>query len=93
MRARSHRHACKPPRSHQLSTAGAQCATLCAPCLLVGNSNTTRPQAAPAATDEWRAEREPSLQRGKTEFVLEQWVKREREREREDTERDTESTV
>jgi len=51
--------------------------------LLLGNSNATHPQAAPAATDETRAEREPSLQRGNTEFVLEQGVNRERERERE----------
>jgi len=50
--------------------------------LLLGNSNATHPQAAdPAAADETRAEREPSLQRGNTEFVLEQWVNRERERE------------
>jgi hypothetical protein len=59
--------------------------------LLLGNSNATHPQAAPAAADETGAEREPSLQRGNTEFVLEQWVKRERERERERTQRGTES--
>jgi hypothetical protein len=59
--------------------------------LLLGNSNATHPQAAPAAADETRAEREPTLQRGKTEFVLEQWVKREREWE--DTERDRERAV
>jgi len=58
--------------------------------LLLGNSNATHPQAAdPAAADETRAEREPSLQRGNTEFVLEQWVNRERERGR--TQRGTES--
>jgi hypothetical protein len=51
--------------------------------LLLGNSNATYPQAARGATDETRAEREPSLQRKKTEFVLEQCVNRERERERE----------
>jgi hypothetical protein len=48
--------------------------------LLLGNSNATHPQAAPAAADETRAEREPSFQRGNTEFVLEQWVNRERQR-------------
>jgi hypothetical protein len=61
--------------------------------LLLGNSNATHPQAAPAAADETRAEREPSLQRGNTEFVLEQWVNGEREKEREDTERDRERAV
>jgi len=61
--------------------------------LLLGNSNATHPEAAPAATDETRAEREPSLQRGNTEFVLEQGVNREREREREDTQRDRERAV
>jgi hypothetical protein len=63
--------------------------------LLLGNSNATHPQAAPAPTDETGSEREPSFQRGKTEFVLEQWVNREREREdtERDTERNTESTV
>jgi hypothetical protein len=48
--------------------------------LLRGNPNATHAQAARAATDETRAEREPSLQRKKTEFVLEQRVNRERER-------------
>jgi len=33
--------------------------------LLLGNSNATHPQASPAAADETRAEREPSLQREK----------------------------
>jgi hypothetical protein len=57
--------------------------------LLLGNSNATHPQAAPAATDETRAEREPRVQRGKTEFVLEQGMNREIERGR--TQRGTES--
>jgi len=44
--------------------------------LLLGNSNATHPQAAPAA-DATRAERELSLQRAKTEFVVDQWMSRE----------------
>jgi len=59
--------------------------------LLLGNSNATRPEAAPAPTDDTRPEREPSLQRGNTEFVLERGVNREREREGGRTQRGTES--
>ncbi len=71
MWARAHSHTWQPPTCHQLSTAGAQCATECAPCFLLGNSNATHPQAAPppatAAAHETRAElRELSLQRAKT---------------------------
>jgi hypothetical protein len=46
--------------------------------LLLGNSNATHPQVAPAA-DATRAERELNLQRAKTEFVVDQWMSRERE--------------